>query len=58
LIIVLSLPAAAAAVLLQVKRLLARRPEDRPSAQMMLLDKFFQARNTTTQVSIHRSLSF
>jgi hypothetical protein len=37
-------------LLLQVRRLLQRRPEDRPSAQVLLMDRLFQARNTTTQV--------
>jgi hypothetical protein len=33
-----------------VRRLLQRRPEDRPSAHSLLTDRIFQARNTTTQV--------
>jgi hypothetical protein len=39
--------AAIAPMLLQVRRLLQRRPEDRPCAHTLLTDRIFQARNTT-----------
>jgi hypothetical protein len=44
--------AAIAPMLLQVRRLLQRRPEDRPSAHALLTERIFQARNTTTQVRL------